>query len=71
MNPLQNRVSLVECAGGGELPSLRIAFATVADMHAAADFVRSLPAHREKAMESMVSEVLASTSPSAGEDRGS
>jgi hypothetical protein len=38
---LAKRTSMVECAGGGSEPRLEITFASLDDMHAASDFIRS------------------------------
>ncbi len=63
MNPIEKRVSMVEASGGGQLPSLTLAFATVEDMQAASDFIRAAytkltDERRERAMQSLVSDVL-------------
>lgn len=41
MNPLAKRTSMVECAGGGTRPQLKITFDSVTDMQAASDFIRT------------------------------
>lgn len=41
MNPIENRVAMVETVGGGRLPSLTLTFVTAEDMRAASDFIRS------------------------------
>lgn len=62
-SPLEKRVSMVECTGGNLPPSLTLTFATVEDMQAASDFIRT--AHtklteprRKRALDSLVAAVL-------------
>lgn len=70
-SPLEKRVTMVECTGGGLPPSLTLNFATVEDMQAASDYIRAAhtkltETRRKRAMDSIVAAVLGRTA-SAGE----